>query len=116
MIRRGLMTFRYIPTGAAEAAFGSRLEPIAAGAIRAILRAGRGFDVAHLQFRRGRDLVAVRSRTRPSGELEVEIDVGNPQLPAVVFTEAEMRAADRQSRDRARGARRATGPVFHLAP
>ncbi len=115
MVRRGYATFRYIPTQAAVAAFGSRLEPIAAQAIRAIARAGKGFDIAHLQFKRGRDLVAVRSRVGPSGELELEIDIGNPQLPAVVFTEEELRAADRHSHRRERRTTgQAAGTVFSL--
>jgi hypothetical protein len=45
-----------------------------------------------------------------------EIDVGNRQLPAVVFTENEMRRANRHSRDKGRGIRRPyTGTVFHIS-
>jgi hypothetical protein len=71
------------PRAAARAAFGARLEVIAAQAFRAIARVAKGFEVAHLQFRRERDVVAVCSQVRRSGEIEIEIDVGTERLPAV---------------------------------
>ena len=91
MVYRGLMQFRFLPTSAARAAFGERLSDLAVAASRAIARADKGLKVAHLQFKRGKDLVAVCSRVRGDGEVEIEIDVGNRQLPAVVFTDNEMK-------------------------
>jgi hypothetical protein len=116
MVYRGLMQFRFLPTSAARAAFGKRLSDIAVAAFRAIARADKGLQVAHLQFRQGKDLVAVCSRVRGDGEVEIEIDVGNRQLPAVVFTESEMRGANRHSGDQRRGTKRPyTGIVFHIS-
>lgn len=113
---RGFTTFRYIPTAAARAAFGTRLGEIAAQAFRAIAREAKGFEVAHLQFRRGRDVVAVCSHVRRSGEIEIEIDVGNERLPAVVFTEEQLRRANPHARDRTRTVARprSGATVFHL--
>jgi hypothetical protein len=104
MVYRAFMQFRFLPTGEARTAFGERLSDIAVAAFRAIARADKGLEVAHLQFRRGKDLV------------EIEIDVGNRQLPAVVFTEKEMKAANRHSCDQGPGTKRPyTGTVFHIS-
>jgi hypothetical protein len=116
MVYRAFMQFRFLPTGEARTAFGERLSDIAVAAFRAIARADKGLEVAHLQFRRGKDLVAVCSRVRGDGEVEIEIDVGNRQLLAVVFTEKEMKAANRHSCDQGPGTKRPyTGTVFHIS-
>ena len=56
------------------------------------------------------------SRVRRSGEVEIEIDVGDARLPAVVFTEEELRRANHHARNRVLAApfRRSSGTVFHL--
>jgi hypothetical protein len=116
MVYRAFMQFGFLPTSAARTAFGKRLGDIAVAAFRAIAQADKGLEVAHLQFRRGRDLVAICSRVTGDGEVEIEIDVGNGQLPTVVFTENEMRRANRRSRDQGRGIRRPyDGTVFHIS-
>ena len=113
---RGLASFCYIPTVDARAEFGARLQGIAADAFRAIARSGKGFEVSHLQFRRGSDLVAVSSRVRASGEIEIEIGVGNPRLPEVVFTEEELRSSNRHASKPSRSPRRQSArTVFHLS-
>ena len=116
MVFRGSIQFRFLPTTAARAAFGRRLNDIATAAFRAIARTDKGLKLAHLQFRHGQDLVAVCSRVRKDGELEIEIDVGNEQLPAVVFSDDEMKGAnrhqDRQTRDKTRLYH---GTIFHTS-
>lgn len=113
---RSVASFFYIPTVEARAEFGPRLPLIASEAFRALARAGKGLEVAHLQFRQGDDLVAVSSRVRRSGEIEIEIGVGNPQLPSVVFTEQEVRSADRHRvRPAPSPGARSRRTVFHLS-
>lgn len=116
MIYRAFTTIRYVPTAAAKAAFGPRLGQIAAFAFRAIAKAGKGLELAHLQFRRGTDLVAICSRVNCVGELEIEIDVRNPKLPVVVFTPDEMKAANRQWQELRKKMGRGGATVFHLTP
>jgi hypothetical protein len=88
---------------------------LAAEAFREIARAAKGFEIAHLQFRLGLDLVAVSSRVRASGEIEIEIGVGNPSLPSVVVTEEDIRRSNRHSGKPPRvAANRATRTRFHL--
>jgi hypothetical protein len=103
--------FFYIPTIEARVQFGLRVETYARDAFRAIALAGKGFEIAHLQFRRGNDVVAVSSRVRTSGEIEIEIGVGNPALPTTVFTEEELRKSNRHAASSQRpGPKRSPGP------
>jgi len=107
--------FSYIPTAEAQATFSSRLEGIAIEAFRAIALARKGFEIAHLQFRSGADIVAVSSRVRSYGEIEIEIDVGNPSLPTIVFSEDELRKSNRHAPRQSRVTRkRPAGTMFHL--
>jgi hypothetical protein len=116
MVFRGSIQFRFLPTTAARAAFGRRLNDIATAAFRAIARTDKGLKLAHLQFRHGQDLVAVCSRVRKDGEVEIEIDVGNEQLPAVAFTDGEMSGANRHPGKLTRDKRRPySGTIFHIA-
>jgi hypothetical protein len=108
--------FCYIPTAEARAKFGPRLTEIATEAFRAIALSQKGFEIAHLQFSFGQDVVAVSSRVRSYGEIEIEIDVGNPSLPTVVFSEEELRKYNRHSGKQPRApAGRPTGTSFHLS-
>lgn len=108
--------FCYIPTAEARSHFGPRLAVIATEAFRAIALSHKGFDVAHLQFRCGRDVVAVSSRIRSYGEIEIEIGVGNPGLPTVVFSEEDLRKFNRHGGKQARfAAKRPAGTRFHLS-
>jgi hypothetical protein len=112
--------FHYIPTAEARAQFGPRLEAIASEAFRAIALSCKGFEIAHLQFRSGRDVVAVSSRIRSYGEIELEIDVGNPRLPTVVFSEEELRKFNRHPGKHpgnrpGHPSKRSTGTTFHLS-
>jgi hypothetical protein len=53
---------------------------------------------------------------RKDGELEIEIDVGNEQLPAVAFTDGEMSGANRHPGKLTRDKRRPySGTIFHIA-
>ena len=107
--------FSYIPTAEARVAFGSRLQGIAIEAFRVIALARKGFEIAYLQFRQGADLVAVSSRVRNYGEIEIEIDVGNPGLPTMVFSEEELRKSNRHAPKQARFTpKRSAGTKFHL--
>jgi hypothetical protein len=107
--------FCYVPTAEALAAFGSRLEGIATEAFRAIALARKGFEIAHLQFRSGANVIAVSSRVRSYGEIEIEIDVGNPSLPTVVFSEDELRKSNRHAPKQARSTpKRSARTMFHL--
>lgn len=83
-----------VPTAEAEAALGARLRPAGAAAYREIALAARGLEIAHLQFAFGKLTLAVCSRVRRSGIVEIEMGIGDPRLPRSTFTAEEMRRAE----------------------
>ena len=95
---RGSAPFLLLATHEAQQALGADLGRAAGAAWREIASAAKGFEIAHLQFA-FRDLtLAVCSRIRRNGIVEIEMGVGNPRLPKSCFTEAERRRALRASR------------------
>lgn len=89
------LDIRYVATTAAAAAFGRDLPRLARAVVRRLARRG-GFGVAHLQFRTRGRLLAVSARLAKSGVVWLELDVGDPSLPAILVTEEEYaRAEDR---------------------
>ena len=77
----------FCPTPAAVAALGHKLPLIAREAFLEIGRVARGYAIHHHQFRtESGDLVAVASRVKRSGIVEIEIDLGQPGLPMRTFT------------------------------
>ena len=114
MIRRSTASFRFVATRAAEEAFGADLGSVASHALHAVIAARRGLEIAHLQFRFRKRCVALCSRITRAGEIEIELDLGDARLPAVVFTEGELRAADRHCARPDTRRRNAMVGSFHL--
>ena len=76
-----------VPTRRAVEAFGNRLPEIGRQAFLEIGRAGTDFALHHHQFQTpGGEPVAIASRVRASGLLEVEVDVGLKTTAARTFT------------------------------
>jgi hypothetical protein len=87
-----------IPTTEVRAAAGIRLREIANVAYREIALASKGLEIAHLQFEFSNLTLAVCSRVRRDGAVEIEIGMGDPRLPASCFTAALLRQADARVR------------------
>lgn len=84
-------------TAAAVARLGPKLPGIAREAFLDIGRIARGYAIHHHQFRTvAGDLVAVCSRVKTTGVIEIEIDLGQPGLPARTFTREEAALAARR--------------------
>jgi hypothetical protein len=85
-----------VPTAEAREALGVHLRPAALAAHREIALAAKGLEIAYLQFSFGRLTLAVCSRVRRDGlvEIEIEIGLGDPRLPKSTFTAAQMRQAE----------------------
>jgi hypothetical protein len=90
-----------VPTAEARDALGIHLQPAALAAHREIALAAKGLEIAYLQFTFGRLTLAVCSRVRRDGLVEIEIGLGDPRLPKSIFTAAQMRQA--QAAAHARG-------------
>ena len=64
------------------------------------IHTGTDLEIAYLQFVFHRLTLAVCSRIRRDGVVEIEIGLGDPRLPKSAFTADQMRQADATSRTR----------------
>jgi hypothetical protein len=101
--------FSFRPTAALRVALGNGEAAAAAAAFREVALAARGFDIAFLQFAFRGGVIAVSSRVRLDGRVEVEADLGDHSLPRSTFTEAEYRKALNEASARARSERGRVG-------
>ena len=91
-----------LPTAEARAALGERLGAAGLAAYREIALAAQGLEIAHLQFVFGRLTLALCSRVRRDGRVEIEIAIGDPRLPASAITAEQMRRAEAAARAKGR--------------
>lgn len=91
-----------LPTVEAKVALGDRIGAAGLAAWREIALAAQGLEIAHLQFVFGRLTLAVCSRVRRDGRVEIEIAVGDPRLPASAITAQQMRQAEAAARAKGR--------------
>ena len=89
-----------VTTAEAREAIGPRLQAAGLAAYREIAVAAKGLEIAHLQFGFGRLTLAVCSRVRRDGVVEIELGLGDPRLPKSSFTAAQMRQAEAATRAR----------------
>jgi hypothetical protein len=94
-----------VPTAEAQQALGHRLRSAGLAAYREIAVAAKGLEIAFLQFTFFELTLAVCSRVRRDGVVEIEIGLGNPQLPARTFTAAQIREAAKAGRSWAEATR-----------
>lgn len=90
-----------VPTVEAKLSLGRRLRWAGLAAFREIAVAAKGLEIAHLQFTFFDLTLAVCSRVRRDGMVEIEIGLGNANLPARSFTAAQLREAINASCGRA---------------
>ena len=96
-----------VPTLEARKALGHRLRWAGLAAWREIAVASKGLEIEHLQFAFFELTLAVCSRVRRDGIVEIEIGLGNPNLPARSFTASQIRQAVAAARMRTEGSRAA---------
>ena len=94
------------PTADAKLALGIYLHAAGLAAYREIAVAAKGLEIAHLQFVFRGSTLAVCSRIRRDGIVEIEIGLGDPRLPRSTFTAAQLREAEAAARARNGAARR----------
>ena len=95
-----------VPTAEAKLALGERLRAASLAAYREITLAAKGLEIAHLQFVFRGLTLAICSRVRRDGYVEIEIGLGDPRLPASAITAEQMRRAEAAARAKAGVARR----------
>ena len=91
-----------VPTAEAKATLGTHLQPAALTAYREIALAAKGLEIAHLQFVFRRLTLAICSRVRRDGLVEIEIGLGDPRLPKSAITADQLRQAEATARARNR--------------
>jgi hypothetical protein len=89
-----------ILTAEAREALGIYLRSAALAAHREIALAAKGLEIGYLQFTFRSLTLAVCSRVRRDGLVEIEIGLGDPRLPKSVFTATQMRQAETSARAR----------------
>ncbi len=90
--------FLVVPTAEAKTALGERIGEAGVAAWREIVLAAKGVEIAHLQFVFGRLTLAVCSRVRRDGRVEIEIAVGDPRRPSSAITAEQLRRAEAAAR------------------
>jgi hypothetical protein len=79
-------------------ALGADLRRVAVLAVQAMLRHGRGLEVALQQIDYRQKPIVFSSRVGRLGDLILEMDVGNPALGERIFLEADLRKAQAAAR------------------
>jgi hypothetical protein len=85
---------RLVTTAEVRQALGPSLRDAAYLAYREIALAAKGLEIACLQFAFDDVTLAVCSRVRRDGTVEIEIGLGDARLRTRCFTQAELRAAE----------------------
>jgi hypothetical protein len=90
-----------ILTSEARTALGEHINAAGLAAYREVTLAAKGLEIAHLQFMFRRLTLAVCSRVRRDGLVEIEIGLGDPRLPKSAITAEQLRQAEAAARARA---------------
>jgi hypothetical protein len=92
-MNRAYLPFLFLPSHSLAEAVGGDIRKIAVLALRAVLQHRKGLEVAHQQITFGELHVAMSTRITSTGELVVELDVGDPRLQDRLILEDELRQA-----------------------
>jgi hypothetical protein len=96
-MNRAYLPFLFLPSQTAIDLIGRDLAKVAVLALRAILQHRKSLEVAHQQIRYGKHDLAFSSRINGSGELIIELDIGDPRLSQRLVLEEEFRRATRDA-------------------
>jgi hypothetical protein len=97
-MHRSALPFLFLPTHAASRLLGPHTSAAAVLALRAIIGRNKSLEVAHQQISFCGHELAFSSRVTESGELIVDLDIGNPRLADRIVLEDELRAATHKVR------------------
>src|SRR3569833_3449766 len=89
VMERANLPFLLIASPAARVSLGRDLHKVAVMALQAILRNGRGVEVALQQIDYRKRPIAFSSRIGQMGDLILELDVGDPSLAGRLFLEQD---------------------------
>ena len=95
-----------VPSAEARIALGVQLRPAALAAWQEIARRGQGIEMAHFQITYSGLTLAVSSRLRSNGFIEIELGIGDPKQAARFIPDNQLRQAEARVRCRQGGALR----------
>ncbi len=93
-----------VPSAEARQELGVQLRPAGLAAWRELARRGQGLEMAHFQIVHDRTCLAVSSRLRRDGAIEIALGLGDPRMAARVIPAVELRRAEMLAASRARRA------------
>lgn len=99
---RASLPFYIHASHAARAALGPNLLKAGLVALRAVIRQHGSLEIACQQITYGGSHFALSTRVNGTGDLVVELDIGDPRLAKRIILEDELRRTERQARDEAR--------------
>lgn len=97
-MNRAFFPFRFLPTQAVLSCFGPLTRDVAVLALRTLIKNRKSLEVAHQQIAFRGHHVALSSRITASGELLIELDLGDPRLAHHVVLEDDLRRAGQAAR------------------
>jgi hypothetical protein len=83
-----------VASAEARAMLGASIRTAALAAWHEIARRGRGLEMAHFQIAHGGVTLAVSSKLRRDGFIEIELGIGDPRQAARVIPAADLRRAE----------------------
>ncbi len=92
-INRVYLPFLFLSSHPLVEAVGGYVRKLAVLALRAVLQHRKGLEVAHQQIAFGEHHVAMSTRITSTGELVVELDIGDPRLLDRLILDDELRQA-----------------------
>lgn len=98
---RASLPFYVHATHAARAALGPNLQKAGLAAIKAVIKQNRSLEIACQQISYCGRHFALSTRISGSGELVVELDIGDPRLEKRIILEDDLRRTERQARTEA---------------
>ena len=97
-MNRAFLPFRFLPSRALVELLGNELHAIAVLAVKAVIRHRKSLEVAHQQIVYREHHIALSTRITTTGELVVDLDIGDPNLSDRIILEDELRRALQSAR------------------
>ena len=91
-----------VPSAEARVALGAQLRPAALAAWCELARRGEGLEMAYFQIVHSGVTLAVSSRIKSNGFIEIGLSIGDPRMAGRVITAAALRRAEATVRTRGR--------------
>jgi hypothetical protein len=97
-MQRAFVPFRFVPSRGVTRALSGDLLVVAVDALRAVIRQAKALEFAHQQIEVRGHHIALSTCVTDTGELIVELDLGDPAVTDRLVTEAELRRANEQAK------------------